>query len=578
MVWPFRVRAWPLIVRELRVQSRRSRNYWLRTLGALGLIAATAHLLVTPILTGRFWLLRGMMPTTNLGWRDLVAAAIRQFEHHGGVLFGVMNVVLLATIWFVAPLLTADCLSRERREGTLGLLFLTPLRPRDIVLAKLLAHGLRAVGVFLGALPVLILPLLFGGVSWMDAARALLLDAGALMLALAAGLRASSVWNGARSALFGALATATFCAVLWLIAWPVLTTLATHQGSLSELPEALGSSVSRQLFRLLTLAWGALLYPPLLWSLPGTGAVTRVGDLFLPLVMFTVAFILAVLAFVSASRGVARAQTEGHASPLVGRAEQWMGKPRLFLSTLARIRRTLLDRLPVLWVEIRTWRLRLAPWLILLLFAAIEPYWTTMRYVYGNQDFGMLLGLLAGIAGISSASGFQRERSSGILELVLTTPRGAPQLLLGKMASQLLQLTPAIILVVGIEIWLTLKSPTQLDLTGNWMGLVVIGSRISLAIAVGLFFSLRRSTFMAALLWTLVTLALLTIGTRILSWFFLMNWHGLSARRALLDPEYFARGVGAAGLGACVEVVLTVMFLFSLHRTLVRRAFGGLNP
>src|ERR1044071_9279281 len=43
----------------------------------------------------------------------------------------------------LAPiLLTADCVSRERREGTLGLLFLTDLRGIDVILGKLAAKGI----------------------------------------------------------------------------------------------------------------------------------------------------------------------------------------------------------------------------------------------------------------------------------------------------------------------------------------------------------------------------------------------------------------------------------------------------
>ena len=41
---------------------------------------------------------------------------------------------LLSGVWF-----TADCLSEEKREGTLGLLFLTDLKGYDVVLGKLVA-------------------------------------------------------------------------------------------------------------------------------------------------------------------------------------------------------------------------------------------------------------------------------------------------------------------------------------------------------------------------------------------------------------------------------------------------------
>ena len=53
------------------------------------------------------------------------------FAHgSGGRVFGLLHFTLFCSIWILVPLLTADCLSRERREGTLPLLFLTRLTPR----------------------------------------------------------------------------------------------------------------------------------------------------------------------------------------------------------------------------------------------------------------------------------------------------------------------------------------------------------------------------------------------------------------------------------------------------------------
>ena len=58
------------------------------------------------------------------------AASVNQ----GGRLFGYFNTLLFFTIWILVPLVTADCISSERREGTLGLLFLTPLRARRFLI------------------------------------------------------------------------------------------------------------------------------------------------------------------------------------------------------------------------------------------------------------------------------------------------------------------------------------------------------------------------------------------------------------------------------------------------------------
>src|SRR6185369_5833518 len=87
----------------------------------------------------------------------------------GGVLFGRLHLTMLCSIWILVPLMTADCISRERREGTLGLLFLTPLTAQGVVLAKALAHGARALTLCLAVLPVLMIPLLIGGVSCQEA-------------------------------------------------------------------------------------------------------------------------------------------------------------------------------------------------------------------------------------------------------------------------------------------------------------------------------------------------------------------------------------------------------------------------
>ena len=59
---------------------------------------------------------------------------------------------------------TADCLSAEKCDGTLGLLFLTNLSARAIVFAKGAAAGLLALTLWLASVPAMTLPVLMGGV------------------------------------------------------------------------------------------------------------------------------------------------------------------------------------------------------------------------------------------------------------------------------------------------------------------------------------------------------------------------------------------------------------------------------
>ena len=128
----------PTIGRELRVAARSPFTYHLRVIGAASLL----------LLTGMF------SARAGLGGSQ------------GGELFRTMHGILFGAIWVLLPLMTADCISRERREGTLGLLFLTQLRPNDVVVAKGLAHGLRGLTFWLATLPVITVPFLLGGVGW----------------------------------------------------------------------------------------------------------------------------------------------------------------------------------------------------------------------------------------------------------------------------------------------------------------------------------------------------------------------------------------------------------------------------
>jgi ABC-type transport system involved in cytochrome c biogenesis permease component len=108
----------PVIARELRLTSRQANTYWMRC--GVAAIAAMAAV-------------QEMVLSANATNPNLVGEAT--FRAVSGLGF------------FLAcgcVLLTADTLSRERRDGTLGLLLLTKLKGYDIVLGKLCASGLTA--------------------------------------------------------------------------------------------------------------------------------------------------------------------------------------------------------------------------------------------------------------------------------------------------------------------------------------------------------------------------------------------------------------------------------------------------
>jgi hypothetical protein len=77
--------------------------------------------------------------------------------------------ILFTALFFVScvtGLLSAsDCVSVERRQGTLGLLFLTDLKPRTVLAAKLISSSFQNSYALLAALPVLAACILAGGVT-----------------------------------------------------------------------------------------------------------------------------------------------------------------------------------------------------------------------------------------------------------------------------------------------------------------------------------------------------------------------------------------------------------------------------
>src|SRR6185369_15398136 len=102
----------PLIERELRCSARHRFAWDLRLIGA------------------------GLLLVAFL----LFSLSAENGVSGGAKLFSYLHMTLFGAIWIIVPFLTADCLSRERRERTLGLLFLTEIKAGPIVAAKLFAH------------------------------------------------------------------------------------------------------------------------------------------------------------------------------------------------------------------------------------------------------------------------------------------------------------------------------------------------------------------------------------------------------------------------------------------------------
>lgn len=172
--------ALPVIQRELRVASRQRGTWHLR------------------------WAFAGAA---------LVALAFGYFFPHfrpqdrGEVMLVCLGIGAFALSLLTGPFLTADCLSFEKREGTLGLLFLTPLNGPGIVVGKVVCHSAQVACAWLAILPCLFLPIMQGGVLWIEAVRLLTVLFTTMLLSLAVGVFWSAVSTEARTSVLASAVT-----------------------------------------------------------------------------------------------------------------------------------------------------------------------------------------------------------------------------------------------------------------------------------------------------------------------------------------------------------------------------------
>ena len=192
----------PIVDRELRVASRKRRTYWSRVVAGAAAISIVCAMFILA---------------------ELEKGFLRQ--QLGSILFGIFKWLSFAFVCSTGAFLTSDCLSEEKREGTLGLLFLTDLRGYDVVFGKLLATSLRAAYGLLAAFPVIGLSFLLGGVTGGEFWRLVLLLCNTLFFSLTVGAFVSSISRDAQRAMNGTLALLALFIVLfpgvdwWIANW-----------------------------------------------------------------------------------------------------------------------------------------------------------------------------------------------------------------------------------------------------------------------------------------------------------------------------------------------------------------------
>lgn len=456
----------PVISRELRASARHPFTYNLRVLGVGALLMASVM----------FGLHHGF--GINMGGR----------------LFSSLHFALFCAIWLLVPLLTADCISRERREGTLGLLFLTRLTGPAVVVAKGVAHGLRAVTLWVAVLPVALVPIMQGGVSLDEVLLSVLINFSAICWALTAGLLASA-WSSSwlRALVWSALLSLGFVAMLAIGTGWVWTALVTP-GWMNAWETRTGYAFAMG-FAVLTDSGGTGNWVDWLRLVSTSQLLRSIAQLGLA------SLLLLAMAVLVAGGKVRRSWQDQPAAPRRLWLERTLFTPVFWVPFFRRWMRRSLERNPIGWLERRTWSGRLVMWGWLAVVISLYSGVLTDRRFFGaySRIQEAMAWLLAGSIAMSAAGSFRRERETGVLELLLVSPLKEGQIISGRLRGLWGQFLPAFSLLMGLWVYFASLLPGESQADAILFHLILF---LCLPV-IGLYFSVRCRGFVSAFVATL---------------------------------------------------------------------------
>ncbi len=132
----------------------------------------------------------------------------------GPMLFSISSTLLFLQALLSGLRFTADSLSEEKREGTLGLLFLTELRSVEVVVGKMVVRSIRGFYGLIAMLPIFTFCILLGGVRGIDAFNTATLLIATMIFSLAAGIFVSSHATEDKAAFLGTIGILTALCVI----------------------------------------------------------------------------------------------------------------------------------------------------------------------------------------------------------------------------------------------------------------------------------------------------------------------------------------------------------------------------
>ena len=388
----------PVVERELRVAARERGTYRVRFLAAFVTVLFSVFSL---------WFVRVVFNERPIPPRDL---------------FLFLAWISFIFVLFAGFSLTCDAISEEKRDSTLGLLFLTDLKGYDVVLGKFSVAVVRGVYALLATVPVLALPLMMGGTNLGELACVALTLLVTLIFSMSAGLVISALSRRSWSA-FGNSAVVLF---IFAAALPVISQLVGGY------------------FRNFGLAQLVVLPSPSYAMYNSFRTATGLSSNAYGTSLAIIAALVLVGLF-AASQITPRVWKDRPPARRLARALEWFrafkfGSPEF----RNRFRRRLLNSNPIFWLSRRE-RVSSLGMVLALAFLAAIAVWVgrldwSMLGPKGNEVLPVIAwffctavvhGLMLLRIAIIAAERFGEDRRSGALELILSTPLSIRTVLAG---------------------------------------------------------------------------------------------------------------------------------------------------
>jgi hypothetical protein len=399
----------PIVDRELRAAARRRATYWVRLTLTLNAIFIGSVIFLATF--------------------DQPSAQTGRYMFEG--LAGVMLFYCLA----YGRRSTADCLSVEKREGTLGLLFLTDLKGLDVVLGKLVATSMGGFYGLLAVFPVLAVPLLLGGITSGEFWRVVLVLIDTCLFSLAIGVFGSALTRDHQRAM-----AANFLGLLLLMAVPAACKFALEYFAprLRPLPELLFSCPVYAFYLCEDVRY--LLSPAYYWWTVG--------------VMHGLTWLLVLGAGWVAPRAWQERSSCGQQG---GRRELWHSWVNGPTSGRSQFRQRTLEENAFYWLAARS---RFKPVHVWTFLGCMAVWWLACWALIGSfwldNSAGILTALLLNFAlkvwlAIEAGRQLAEDRRTGAFEVLLSAPLTVRDIVRGQLLALRRQFLWPALVVLGVE-------------------------------------------------------------------------------------------------------------------------------